>query len=72
MDGQDRRFEAGERLDGFFYRVRDIVQLEVEEDRHLALGDAQDALVPVGAEKLEPELHSAATPRTSRVSAAAR
>src|SRR5689334_24714823 len=48
-----------DRLHSLADGVGDVVKFEVEEDRHLALGDPKHALLAVGAEEFETELHSA-------------
>ncbi len=58
MDGQDRRLEVSKGLDRLLDGVRDIVELEVQEDRRLVLGDAEHALLTIGAEELEAELYA--------------
>src|SRR4051794_15738656 len=58
MNGENRRFERRDRFDGLGHGVRDVVQLEVQENRQLAFGDSQHAFVTVGAEELEAQLHS--------------
>src|SRR5690348_13409373 len=55
MNRQDYRLQVSQRGDCFLNRVRNVVELEVEEDRHVVLGDANDAFVTVGAEELQAE-----------------
>src|SRR5690348_16322793 len=58
MDREDRRTQVCKRCDRLLDRVRNVVQLEVEKDRHLALGKPENAVVAMRAEELEPELQA--------------
>ena len=59
MDGEDRRFERPQCLDRLSDRVRDVVELEIEEDRQAELRHFPDAVAAVGGEELESELEAA-------------
>lgn len=59
VDGQDRGFERTQRLDRLGNGVRDVMQLEVEEDRQAELRHFVHPVMAVGAEEFEAELQPA-------------
>src|SRR3546814_4178549 len=59
VDGEDRGFERAQRLNRLGDGVRNVVELEVEEDRQAELRHLMDAVMAVGAEEFEPELEPA-------------
>src|SRR5207253_4231739 len=58
MDRQDRRLERRERRYRLADRVRDVVELEIEENRQSNLGYSPDARRPLGGEEFEADRKS--------------
>src|SRR6185312_11323736 len=59
VNGEDRRVQRSQRLDRFCDRVRDVVELEIEENRQAQFTNSPDAVWTLSREELQPKLETA-------------